>query len=136
MTRLAPLASLLAGLRQVRTTVSRGARRAGPSPPGDERQRPERSRPWRALHWLGSWRRSRAKRRRAAAVGSRLRATRERAAVTQEELASRAGIGLELYRRLESGDPTALRAFSGDDLLWSVADALGTTPEQLLQGLG
>lgn len=136
MTRRALLASLLACCREIGRTLSWGARWARRSLLGDERPGPDRSRLWRAVHWLGSWRRSRARRRRAALVGSRLRTTRERSTLTQEEIARRAGIGLDFYRRLESGDPTALRAFSGDDLLWSVAEALGTTPGQLLQGLG
>ena len=59
---------------------------------------------------------------------------REAAELTPEDLAWRAGIGLDLYRRLESGDVTALRIVTVD-LLWPVTDALGSDPGQLFRGL-
>lgn len=117
MSHRALLASLLAYGREVRRTVSNSG---------------GWSAALRRLPW--PWRRSRVARRRAAAFGSRLRATRERAALTQEELAWRTGIGLDFYRRLEAGDPAALSVMTVD-LLWPVTDALETSPRQLFEGL-
>lgn len=135
MSHRALLASLLAYGREVRRTVTSGGRWTRCDPSGGERTIPP-SRPWSAaLHRLPwPWRRSRVARRRATAFGSRLRAMRERATLTQEELAWRSGVGLDFYRRLEIGDPAALSVMTVD-LLWPVADVLGTSPRQLFEGL-
>lgn len=127
MTRRAILTSLLGTGRKVHRTVS--GLRGGVRPV-------RRARSWLlTLHRLAwPWRRSQVTGWRAAAFGSRLQATRERARLTQEELARRAGIGLDFYRRLETGDPAALNGMTVD-LLWLVTDALGTSPRELFEGL-
>lgn len=75
------------------------------------------------------------RRRRAAAVGRRLEALRRSAGLSAEQLAWRAGIGLDYYRRVEAGDAEAVGLLSVD-LIYTVASALDTTPAELHQGLG
>jgi ribosome-binding protein aMBF1 (putative translation factor) len=75
------------------------------------------------------------RRRRAAAVGRRLRTLRQSAGISAEQLALRAGIGLDYYLRIETGDPDTLSLLPVD-LIYTMASALDTTPAQLLQGLG
>lgn len=70
----------------------------------------------------------------AAAYGTRLRAVRISAALTEDEVAHRAGMPVQSYRALEAGDPAALDLLSGD-LLWRLTDALGTHPVAFLRGL-
>lgn len=127
--------SLLACGRLVRSVIGSDGRRRGCGPSTGEQPLP-RPRPWSAAlsrsSW--SWRHSGVARRRATSFGSRLQSTRERATLTQDEIAGRAGIGLDFYRRLECGDPAALSVMTVD-LLWLIADALGITPRQLFEGL-
>lgn len=72
--------------------------------------------------------------RRAAAVGRRLEALRRSAGLSAEQLAWRAGIGLDYYLRVEAGHPEAVSLLPVD-LVYTVASALDTTPAELLQGL-
>jgi transcriptional regulator with XRE-family HTH domain len=65
--------------------------------------------------------------RRRLAVGTRIRDARERARLTQEEVADRAGLDRKTISRIENGVMAVLI-----DHLLDIADALGVPPSSLL----
>jgi hypothetical protein len=60
---------------------------------------------------------------------------RQSAGLSPEQLAPRAGIGLDLYLRAESGDPLAISLLDWD-LVYAVTTALHSNPIELLNDLG
>jgi transcriptional regulator with XRE-family HTH domain len=59
----------------------------------------------------------------------KLRGARRRAALTQTELAEKAGVGVATIARIETGEITEPRVST----LRKLADALGVTPADLLE---
>ncbi len=64
-----------------------------------------------------------------APLREKLRAERRRAALTQEELAKRAGVGVATIARIEGGDIEEPRVST----LRKLAEALGMEPRNLLE---
>jgi transcriptional regulator with XRE-family HTH domain len=64
-----------------------------------------------------------------APLKEKLRGARRRAALTQTELAEKAGVGVATIARIETGEITEPRVST----LRKLADALGVTPADLLE---
>jgi transcriptional regulator with XRE-family HTH domain len=64
-----------------------------------------------------------------APLKEKLRTERRRAALTQEELADKAGVGIATIARIETGEITEPRVST----LRKLAQALGTKPRDLLE---
>lgn len=70
---------------------------------------------------------------RAAVFGARLRELRTTKGMSPEEVAAAAGLGLGIYRQLESG-ASDLNSFTVD-MLYDLTGALGSNPREFFKGL-